>query len=59
MNESQFKSIRVSHGYTQKELGDYLGFTETHISFMENGHKKIVKRTELAMKGLPHNDSTN
>ena len=52
MNKEQFKNIRIAKGFTQKELGEYLGLTETYISYMENGHKPIVKRTVLAMQGL-------
>lgn len=57
MNNVIFKQIRVSKGYTQKELAEYLGLTPEYISYMENNHKPVVKRTELAMKNLPHNDT--
>lgn len=56
MDEKQFRRIRKSKGYTQFELAVYLGLTPVHISRMENNHSRITKRTELAMKNLPHND---
>jgi len=57
MNNTTFKKIRVEKGYTQKQLAEYLGLTDHYISYLENGHKPIVRRTELAMNGLPHNDA--
>lgn len=54
MNSEQFKRIRVSKGYTQQELADFLGFKVLHISRLENGHK-ISKVIEMAMKNLPKN----
>lgn len=57
MTKEEFKKIRVEHGYTQKELAEYLGFTEAHISYMENGHKQVVKRTGMVMGNLPFNDA--
>lgn len=59
MDRIMFKKIRLDKGYTQKELAKYLEFRRSHISHMENGHKLIVKRTELAMNNLPKKISHN
>lgn len=56
MDMKTFRKIRRERGYTQKELAEYLGLTDHYISYMENGHKPIVRRTELSMKNLPYND---
>lgn len=53
MNNVEFKKIRKDKGYTQKEIAEYLGLTPEYISYMENNHKPVVKRTEMAMRNLP------
>jgi len=55
MNKEMFRKIRKEKGYTQKQLADYIGFVVHYISLMENGHKKITRRTALVMNHLPKN----
>lgn len=35
------KSYRQSRSMTQKELADFLGYTESYISYIEKGERKI------------------
>ncbi len=53
MNKETFKKIRKDNGYTQLALSEVIGLTEQMISYMENGHKEISKRTAIAMRNIP------
>lgn len=37
----KIKKLREFRGITQKKLGDFLGFSEAQISYIESGSRKI------------------
>jgi transcriptional regulator with XRE-family HTH domain len=49
MTKEEFKQIRLELGRTQEELSEEIGLTPQMISYLENGHKPITARTEMAM----------
>jgi transcriptional regulator with XRE-family HTH domain len=55
MNKTTFKKLRLEKGYTQSELAKAIGMSVPMISYMENGHKPISKRTAIAVRALPRN----
>lgn len=57
MNNTTFKKLRLEKGYTQAELAKAIDMSVPMISYMENGHKEISKRTALAIRALPKKKS--
>jgi len=53
---SLMRAWRDAMQYTQKELAELCGFSETHISLLECSHTKISDRTlnQLAMMFAIH-----
>ena len=44
MNETigdRLKKLRKTYGFTQKQVGDYLGFKQTQIAKLENNDRKL------------------
>lgn len=37
----KIRDLRKSRGITQKELGDFLGYSESFISYIEKGERKL------------------
>lgn len=37
----EIKNLRKRRNITQKELGDFLGYSEAHISYIESGKRNI------------------
>lgn len=51
MKKKQFKSIRLRIGLSQDQLANLLGMHRVHISRIETGElKEIRKTTELSMR---------
>lgn len=62
MAESSFRAWRLSHGWTQQQSADALGYSLRQIKFYDQGFKQPDKTMQLAMlaisKGLTV-DETN
>lgn len=43
MVNDKLKLQRENLSYTQQEVADYVGITKQHVSFIENGRRKIEK----------------
>lgn len=43
MLNEDLKLQRENLGYTQQEIAQYIGITKQHVSFIENGRRKIEK----------------
>lgn len=52
MDKIEFKEIREKLGFSQKQLGDALGWSAQQVWNIENGKQSIQRQTELAVQYL-------
>lgn len=52
MDASEFKSIRKDQGWSQMDLAELMGTSQTVISNIETGRVEVDRRTELALRAL-------
>jgi len=43
------RKLRLEKGYTQKELADKLGISESAVSLIENGKRKLKLETAIKL----------
>lgn len=41
----RLKNLRITNKYTQKQIGDYLGFDQSHIAKLENNKRKLQSKS--------------
>lgn len=46
------KEFRSDYGFTQKKLGELIGFSQQHIKDMEAGRKSIMPHVEISLNNL-------
>lgn len=52
MTSSELKEIRLSLGYSQREMAEKIGYAPDSYESMEQGRRAVSKRAELLVKAL-------
>jgi transcriptional regulator with XRE-family HTH domain len=52
MTSEDFKTLRETHGLTQRAMGELLGYTANYVSRLERGEEPITARCEKFIRAI-------
>jgi transcriptional regulator with XRE-family HTH domain len=57
MTGIEFRRLRLIKGYTQKQVGELIGLSESRVCVMENSEGDIKKSYALAIESIDENQN--